>query len=534
MNPRLSSSLICTLALAACGPPKHMDSDKDQVPNANRGIVELFDAPSPPDIPIDNPVLAFIGAGSAMGCTVGITKEGEVAYLQAYGEADVGQDMTIYTRSAVGSISKVLTSMAALKLVDMGELEMGTRFTEVVDHGPLPETYRDATLEDLLSHRSGAKYWPDWKLGDEASTRAWLNFAYGPEDESGALPRKAILGLAEEMPTASEGVYSNLGYLMVAAMVDAVAADPGFEGYPDGQAVERGYESFVWTLLNESGIKMFSSALNHPWREDGDLEVFAADPSWGDWGYFGWEAGAGGWTMTIGDLARLSLLLRGEEILTGETWDDMKTSRGDLNLDGASPMGLGLILHDRANGREAIGHDGGVHGYRSTVYYLPAEDLGVAVMCNNGSGNVSELADAIGAAWLGGGGVFGGGLDGDAEKAPERGAVAFEHLVDDPRGPSGSPPVFDLPRPVPTVTVHRIARAVERLRTSGLTDLVQQVEGAVERYGLKRALRRLKRAALETDEGKPLIRAAKRGQVARFARCYLSMLGDTSGNWRCR
>lgn len=408
---RLWFSILATVLVmaAACAPPTFSDTDIDQVPDINRGVLEVLDAASAPNAAVDAVVNDFLDDTDTHGCAIGITEGREVAYLQGYGVRQFipdsnGLPFTVHTRSPIGSISKTVTSLAAMALVERGDLSLGSQLDEVVGQLPpgLPANYRNATLEDLLSHRAGVQYWPAWASGDDDTTPDEVTAQPGAEDEKGVVPRKAIMGLdTSALTTVAAGTYSNLGYLLVGAMIDEIVSAPGFQGWED-DGVEPGYEAWVWTVLNSSSNTrtLPSAALNHGWREDGDLENFALDfPYNEEWGYFGWEGPAGGWTMTIGDLSRLVLAVRDSDVVSADSWNEITTSRGVVV---GSPYGLGLIRPQLA-GELALGHGGSIYNYRSAAYYVPLHDLGIAVMCNqtvDHAGRASGLATDIAEAWV--------------------------------------------------------------------------------------------------------------------------------------
>lgn len=476
-------------AFATACAPTLADTSVDQVPDVNLNIVELTDGASAPNAPVDAVVNQFIADGHAHGCAVGITEGREIAYLQAYGVREFvpdggALDFTVATRSAVGSTSKTLTALGAMALVDIGALSLNDELQDVVDLPTgLPIEYRTATLEDLLSHRALVQLDPAWQSGSDVSTPNEVTAQPGGEDEKGAVPRKAVMGLdPEALAAVPAGQYSNLGYLLAGAMIDAVVTEPGFQGYRD-DGIEAGYESWVWTVLNDNGDNrhLWSAALNHPWREDGDLEVFASDAPHTTWGYFGWEGPAGGWTMTIGDLARLALAFRDENFVSSDSWDEIKDGRGPTTR--TPNYGLGLIRDNRL-GRPAFSHAGAIRGYRADVFYVSFEDIGVAVMCSGGTSSVVGLADDVGEAWQTGPGGIAAGL------APKT--------------------------------------AVDELRSDGLDELAKLVIDATSDRSRAEAERLLRARAVELPMGEELLKAVDDGNLEAFAECYLATIRATA------
>src|SRR5262249_8839181 len=112
--------------------------------------------------------------------------------------------------------------------------------------------------------------------------------------------------------------YSNVGYCLAGSLLDCRSKMADIPGQM------RGYERFVWprvgrgtfatepTMVTACLATDFRTSdiknLAHGYAEDG------SSLSFGDWTSvgWGWEGPAGGWTLTIGDLARLMLILQSD------------------------------------------------------------------------------------------------------------------------------------------------------------------------------------------------------------------------------
>ena len=117
---------------------------------------------------------AAIEGGDLAGAVTLIWREGEIAQVETMGRRDVetGAPMTRDTLFRIASMTKPVTSVAALMLMEEGKLTLTDPITkwapEFADMrvlksaaGPLEETYpapRDITIEDLLTHRAGLAY----------------------------------------------------------------------------------------------------------------------------------------------------------------------------------------------------------------------------------------------------------------------------------------------------------------------------------------------------------------------------------------
>jgi CubicO group peptidase (beta-lactamase class C family) len=124
-----------------------------QIPGALQGVVE---------------------AGDLSGFVTLVWRKGEIAQVNTLGLRDIaGQvPMTRDTLFRIASMTKPVTSIAAMMLIEEGKLKLDDPVTkwlpELADlqvlkdaQGPIDQTYpspRDITVEDLMTHRSGLAY----------------------------------------------------------------------------------------------------------------------------------------------------------------------------------------------------------------------------------------------------------------------------------------------------------------------------------------------------------------------------------------
>ena len=125
-------------------------------------------------------------------------------------------------RFPLGSCTKSMTATLAAALVESGKIAWDTTIGDVwptaTDEHIHPKL-RSITLDELLSHQSG--------LPSDLSGRAWLSFF--DEKQSPPLERRRMLKLllpkAPEKPQRKFS-YANLGYVVVAAMLETRAGQP--------------------------------------------------------------------------------------------------------------------------------------------------------------------------------------------------------------------------------------------------------------------------------------------------------------------
>ena len=115
-----------------------------------------------------------IDSGDLSGAITLIWRGGEVAQISVQGKANLetGRDMTRDTLFRIASMSKPVTTVAALMLMEEGRLKLDDPITKWAPEfanmqvlkdaaGPVDQTTaaaRDITIEDLMTHRSGLAY----------------------------------------------------------------------------------------------------------------------------------------------------------------------------------------------------------------------------------------------------------------------------------------------------------------------------------------------------------------------------------------
>lgn len=157
----------------------------------------------------------------AMGAVVATSKAGVVA-LAVSGERVKGRIDPVQPSDAwhIGSNTKMLTALLYARLVEAGHAEWGATLPELFPAlaTEMDAGWRNVTIEDLLSHRSGAA--PNaslaWMLGSKASKQAL-------PVQRAHLARTVLT--APPAGKQGEFTYSNLGYILAGAAIERLAAD---------------------------------------------------------------------------------------------------------------------------------------------------------------------------------------------------------------------------------------------------------------------------------------------------------------------
>ena len=391
--------ILCIFFMQNCQPPKEITEDEpDQCSNFNIFYTALVDQQYTGNCSaIDDIVEAYLARPTApQGCAIGIVYNNGIYYLKGDGKAQLVPDrnFTYATPSVVGSISKTLTALGILKLVEGGYirdihdpahlyLPPGT-----IIHGP--------TIHQLLGHGVGISRDPVWHD----------HIVEGLDDLSDAPHPGAdylvVMECINAWPTttlgAGQGAYSNTGYTILGGLIDGITRNE-IETIPAYTGVE-GYEQYIYRVVGEDA-GMYSMCINTYWRfndilgmatgyrANSEVEFTAASDETPRGGPGGWRGPAGGWAMTIGDLCRLMIAMNTNDIVNELLMEEMTSANYELIYhDDLTPSGviygLGVMKSEDSRGPYIV-HLGNIDGYSARYTYWPERNLGVAIMVNEQS-----------------------------------------------------------------------------------------------------------------------------------------------------
>ncbi len=315
---------------------------------------------------VDAAVQAALRAKGVPGASIALVVDGRIAYVKAYGLAQVQppRQATPEMRFGIGSISKQFLAAGLLMLETEGRLNLDDPASKyVADLGPAG----CATLRQLLSHTSGL---PEYMPHDYVA----------PAQRVPVQPSQLVLRAARQAQDFAPGErwrYSNTGYALAGLVFEAVAGEPLAEGLrrrifaPLKMASVIDSDQHALTAGDVTGYSVLGLAAPEP-----------ATPM-----APGWMFGAGGLAMTAEDLARWSLALIDRSLLAPSAQRALESDTR-LNSGAGTRYGLGLVVR-MIGERRVLGHDGGVPGFGSASLVLPDERMAIVVLTNADYGEVA-------------------------------------------------------------------------------------------------------------------------------------------------
>ena len=197
-------------------------------------------APAADDLPTTGPadkrlasfddlLTRFVAEHKIPGASLAVTKDGKLVYARGYGVAVVGEKRPVQPTSLfrIASISKPITAVGVLQLAERKKLKLDD---PVLDHltleafvpkGAKPDPrWKQITVRHCLQHtggwdrdKSGDPCFKIWQIAKEMSTETPV-----PPDQI----VRYMLGQPLDADPGTKYAYSNLGYLVLGAIVEAV------------------------------------------------------------------------------------------------------------------------------------------------------------------------------------------------------------------------------------------------------------------------------------------------------------------------
>ena len=323
----------------------------------------------------DSVMTAFLRENSLSGGAVAIARNGKLVYSRGYGLAD-REAGTVVPHDAlfrVASVSKAVTAVTILHLVERGEIGLDDAAFPLLDHLPAPSgTTEDArltqiTVRNLLQHTAG---WSVAESGDPMFMSRIIADALGtPAPASAEDIVRYMRGRPLDFDPGARFEYSNFGFNVLGRVIEAVTRRP-YEEY---------VRSEVLAPLGIRTARLASSRLEERapnevhYYFDGTTEsVFPPHgPTAVPYGGFYVEAmdSHGGWLMSAPDLVRLGSAVDGNavraDMLQAATLQEM-IAQPDVWAGSNYHYGLGWWVQQQANGR-TYWHDGSLAGSSAVV-----------------------------------------------------------------------------------------------------------------------------------------------------------------------
>ncbi len=289
-----------------------------------------------------------------------VVDDQKVVWARGFGLADpdLGIPATARTAYRVGSVSKLFTDIAIMRMVERQEIELDTPIGSYLPHfEPKSSFGKEITLRQLMSHRAG--------LVREPPVGNYFDDTEPSLDETVASLNETALVYEPESRTK----YSNAGIAVVGRVLEK-GSGVSFEEYLKSNVLEP-LEMERSGFRRDAEIKR-TLATAYMWTYDG--REFEAP------GFQLGMAPAGSMYSNVLDLGKfMKCLLRGGEIGRGRLLEEETLEAMYSPQFGDSAYGLGFAISE-LDGHRLIRHGGAIYGFATELAFLPEKKLGVAVV----------------------------------------------------------------------------------------------------------------------------------------------------------
>ncbi|MEM6346035.1 MAG: serine hydrolase [Bacteroidota bacterium] len=334
----------------------------------------------------DNQVNSFLNQYDIPSATMAIAKDGKLVYMRAFGNADIaGTELTQpYHMFRIASVSKPITSIAIMKLVEDGQLSLNDKVfgpnSLLAAHPYLGNVnvtdnrVYDITLKHLLEHSGG------WNrdiscISGVASPYAWsishcdpigfplyVTQKYG---ESNPVREEVLIRFlmeeGVEFTPGTQYAYSNIGYLALGVIIEQITGK-SYEEYVKTEILDPigAYDMYIGKNLLADKKEREGEYVGNGYNAPSAYGTGSNVP----WEYGGWNLEAmdahGGWIASARDLVRLLVSVDGFA-----TKPDILSSASISSMVTASPNNSGYAKGWSVNQFDNWWHTGALDGTAS-------------------------------------------------------------------------------------------------------------------------------------------------------------------------
>ncbi|MEM9656991.1 MAG: serine hydrolase [Planctomycetota bacterium] len=362
----------------------------------------------------DRSMSAFMREHRVPGASIAVTNGGKVVFARGYGYADVaeGEQVTPTSRFRIASISKPITAVAVLQLIEQGELNQEDMVLETLDYeddiraagDAFDDRWRQITIRHLLEHRGG------WDR-DESFDAMFQSVRFAqqvgvepPADQTTVI--RAMFSTPLDFRPGERYAYSNFGYCLLGRVIERRT----------GQTYEKYVQENVLAPLGINSMRIGATRLESRaanevrYYQPGTAKsVFAQDlNAQTPWPYGGWYLEAmdshGGWIASASDLAKFAAAFDDPAncpILSRESIETMYARppglAGHDENGEAKPRyySLGWITREVGEGKVNHWHTGSLSGTATIMIRRHDGKNFVALLNSRVSPSASHLGRAI-------------------------------------------------------------------------------------------------------------------------------------------
>ena len=350
----------------------------------------------PPEAPARDEIEARLRRSNVPGAALARIIDGEVAWVAGYGTARARRRAAHVTGDTVfqaASVSKPVTALAVMQLVDAGRLDLDADVRDlaalpipehpILDHHP-DRSRRPITVRLLLQHRGGIvgrgttpsdhRTFLDESRGGGSLRYRRVRGVRLPTMEESWLGSGGRLGVTVTYPPGTRASYSGTGYLVLQHVVEQVTGS-SFADHMAATLMSFGARAATFELEPPSHLPLARGHDVDGRELPGGFELVP------------WSAAGGLFTSAASLAEVVATIVRGDDaVLAADTIDLMARQR--LGFSVRRRPGQTVLLHGGDNG-----------GYRASITGVLETRSGAVVLTNgrsqDGPDLRRELADLV-------------------------------------------------------------------------------------------------------------------------------------------
>lgn len=333
------------------------------------------------------------------GVLVAIFKGDSIIHMQAYGKMRLGHPLTLDTKLQWASLSKSVTGVAAMQMIEDGRLKFSDKPATLLSYWPnsvevkdedgktvTEDRYDDITLRQLLNNTSGIQQYGLGKYDDPFTIYKDRKIFFTHNDDysstmSGGFNAASSVGQFNksvlDFDPGEKYLYTSYGFNLAGAMIDSKV------GY--------GYDDWVISHIKlKLGLRNFGVAhkpnnrFGYQFSSDGILNNNVLSD-------YEDVLPSGGWESTICDLATYTRALSQGELINDREALWKESNSTVINDTTKLKYGLGLNHLGTGNNLRVF-HGGTQNGTRAYLHFFPSDSTGVVLLAPFRQANLERLA----------------------------------------------------------------------------------------------------------------------------------------------
>ena len=286
-----------------------------------------------------------------------VSRGNDLIWREGFGLANIEADRaaTPKTQFRVGSVSKLVTAAALMRLAEAGRIDLDAPVSTYLG---LPEALGRVTLRQLAGHLAGVRHYRDGEFLSETHY---------------ARLREALAVFTSDPLVAPPGArysYSSYGYNLIGAVLEARLNLP-FSEIARREVLEP--LGMRLSLIDDGGTMRSSKARGYT-VGTGDPMPAPYDDLSGRWP-------SGGFLMTTDDMTRLGRSILAPGFLSAASLSTLLTPQR-LASGEATSVGIGWRVNRDPEGRTYFHHGGSSNGGQAFLLVYPDQQLVVAMAAN--------------------------------------------------------------------------------------------------------------------------------------------------------